>query len=530
MKKVTIGAAILAGTMMVSGHALAAGKTLVFCSEASPEGFDAALYSGGETIDASANQMFDGLVNFVVGSTDVEAGVAQSWSVSDDGLEVTFKLRPGVKFHSTKYFTPSRELNADDILFTFNRQRNENDPYYQAVDGKFLYFGWMDMGKLIKDIVKVDDLTVKFVLDHPEAPIVANLAMAFASIQSAEYAAKLVAEERLGDLSNKPIGTGPFKFIAYQKDATIRYTRNDDYWGKPANIENLIFSITTDPSVRYQKLKAGECDVIAYPLPADLAAIEADPNIALLSQEGLNVGYLGYNTEKKPFTDPKVRKALNHAMNKDVIKQVVFEGNARVATNPIPPTMWSYNTSVQDDAYDPELAKKLLAEAGYPDGFETDLWAMPVSRPYNPDARKMAELIQADWAAIGVKAEIVSYEWGEYRKRLRSGEHSTALNGWTGDNGDPDNFLRVLLGCAAADSTVSRWCDEAFEEQLQIALKSSDKEVRTQAYLKAQEIFKREAPWATIAHSIVFVPVNKRVTGYKVHPLSGNFFHIVDVK
>ena len=203
---------------------------------------------------------------------------------------------------------------------------------------------------------------------------------------------------------------------------------------------------------------------MAYPNPADLPAMAQDPAVTLMEQEGLNVGYLAFNTEKKPFDDARVRKALNMAINKPAIIEAVFQGAGEAAKNPMPPTMWSYNDAIQDDPYDPEAAKKLLAEAGVAD-LKTNLWAMPVQRPYNPNAKRMAELIQADWKAVGVEAEIVSYEWGEYLKRSKAGEHETVLLGWTADNGDPDNFLGVLLSCeAVGDTNRARWCNQEFDD------------------------------------------------------------------
>jgi dipeptide transport system substrate-binding protein len=217
------------------------------------------------------------------------------------------------------------------------------------------------------------------------------------------------------------------------------------------------------------------------------------------------------------------------AINKQNILDVVFKGAGSAAKNPIPPTMWSYNDDVVDYPYDPAAAKALLAEAGA-SGLKTNIWAMPVARPYNPNARRMAELIQADWAKIGVEAEIVSYEWGEYRKRIRAGEHDTALLGWTGDNGDPDNFMFVLLGCEAAKSNVARWCSTRFDALLRAAKKTSDQAERTKLYEDAQVVFKREAPWFTIAHSVQFRPVRKEVVGFKVHPLGSHIFKYVDLK
>ncbi|MFN3500495.1 MAG: ABC transporter substrate-binding protein, partial [Pannonibacter indicus] len=243
--------------------------------------------------------------------------------------------------------------------------------------------------------------TVKFVLTRPEAPMMANLAMDFASILSAEYADQLDKAGTRDQLNQQPIGTGPFAFVGYQKDAVIRYQAFADYWDGKQPADNLVFAITTDAAVRLQKLKAGECHVMPYPAPADIEAIKADANLQLMEQEGLNIGYLAYNTQVAPFDKPEVRKALNMAINKDAIIYGVFQGSGQKATNPIPPTMWSYNTSIQDDPYDPEAAKKMLEEAGVTD-LSMKVWAMPVQRPYNPNARRMAELIQADFDKIGV--------------------------------------------------------------------------------------------------------------------------------
>jgi dipeptide transport system substrate-binding protein len=225
----------------------------------------------------------------------------------------------------------------------------------------------------------------------------------------------------------------------------------------------------------------------------------------VLEQPGLNVGYLAYNTTKKPFDDVRVRKAINMAINKKAIIDAVYLTTGVAAKNPIPPTQWSYNDAIKDDPYDPAASKKLLADAGYPNGFATDLWAMPVQRPYNPNARRIAELIQADLAKVGVTAEIKSFEWGEYRKRMQAGEHQMGMLGWTGDNGDPDNFLATLLGCEAAKtggSNVAKFCYQPYEDLVQRAKTISGQPQRTELYKQAQVIFKEQAPWFTIAHAV----------------------------
>ncbi len=524
-------AAFCGASMLVMGAASVQAKTLVFCSEGSPEGFNPAFYTAGTTFDASSRAIYNRLVEFERGTTKIGPALAEKWEVSDDGLEYTFHLRKGVKFQTTKEFTPTRDFNADDVVFSFQRQLDKEHPYHKVSGGAYEYFNGMSMPDLLKDVVKVDDYTVKFVLNRPEAPMIANLGMDFASIFSAEYADKMLAAGSPEVIDQMPVGTGPFQLVAYQKDAVIRYKAHPDYWAGKALVDNLVFAITPDASVRYQKLKAGECHVMPYPNPADLEAMSKDADITLLEQEGLNVGYLAYNTMMAPFDNPKVRIALNKAINKEAILDAVFQGAGKVAKNPIPPTIWSYNDAVEDDSYDPAAAQKMLEEEGVT-GLKMNIWAMPVQRPYNPNARRMAELIQADFAKVGVEAEVVSYEWGEYLKRSKEKDRDGAvLLGWTGDNGDPDNFLAVLLGCdAVGGANRAMWCYQPFEDLIQKAKIVSDPAERTKLYEQAQVVFKEQAPWATIAHSIVFKPVRKEVVDFKIDPFGGHIFYGVDLK
>lgn len=510
----------------------ASAKTLVYCSEGSPENFSPSINTTGTSFDAT-EQIYDNIVKFERGGTKVIPGLAESWTISPDGLEYTFKLRKGVKWHANKNFKPSRDFNADDVMFMIERQWIESDPYFKVTSANHAYFGDMGMPKLLKSVDKVDEYTVKFTLNKPEAPFLSNLAMQWAGVQSKEYAIAMLKAGTPEKIDQEPVGTGAFMLVQYQKDAIIRYKAFPQYWAGKAKIDDLIFAITPDASVRWAKLQKGECHVMPYPNPADLPAMKKDANVTLLEQPGLNVGYLAYNTTKKPFDDVRVRKAVNMAINKQAIVDAVYLGTGIPATNPIPPTMWSYNKSIKDDAFDPVEAKKLLAAAGLPDGFTTDLWAMPVQRPYNPNAKRIAELMQADLAKVGIKAEIKSFEWGEYRKRMQSGEHQMGMLGWTGDNGDPDNFLNTLLGCDSAKSNgsnVAKFCYQPFEDLIKKAKVVTNLAERTKLYEKAQVIFKEQAPWFTIAHAVQIKPVRKEVIDFRLSPFGRHSFYGVDIK
>ncbi len=523
--------AVIAAALAVGGAAAEA-KTLVFCSEGSPENFNPMINTTGTTFDAN-RPVYNRLVQFKPGTSETTPGLAESWDVSSDGKTYTFHLRHNVKWHSNAMFKPTRPFNADDVVFSFERQWKDSNPYHKVSGGSYDYFGDMGMADLLDTIEKVDEYTVKFTLKMPNSPFVANMAMDFASIQSKEYADALTKAGKPELIDQQPIGTGPFEFVQYQQDATIRYRAFKDYWGPKPKVDTLVFSINKDAAVRLAKLRAGECQITDYPAPADLDSIKSDAKLQLLNQPGLNIGYVALNTTKKPFDDVRVRTAVNMAIDKKAILDAIYLGAGQPAKNLIPPTMWSYDNAITDFKYDPEAAKKMLAEAGYKDGFETDLWAMPVQRPYNPNGRRMAELIQADLAKIGVKANIVSYEWGEYRKRAQQGEHQMAELGWTGDNGDPDNFFVPLAGCDAAragGSNIAKWCNKDFNDLVKKAETISDQAERTKMYTQAQVIMHKEAPFVLVAHSVVYMPMEKSVTGYKMDPLGSHEFGSVDIK
>ncbi|MGL6241917.1 ABC transporter substrate-binding protein [Pseudomonas sp.] len=529
-----VGAGLLASAPFAQ-----AATNLVFCSEGSPAGFDPGQYTTGTDFDASAETMFNRLTQFERGGTAVIPGLATKWDISDDGLTYTFHLREGVKFHTTPYFKPTREFNADDVLFTFNRMINKDDPFRKAYPTEFPYFTDMAMDTNITKIDKVDDHTVKFTLKEVDAAFIQNMAMSFASVQSAEYAAQLLKEGKAADINQKPVGTGPFVFKSYQKDSNIRYTGNKDYW-KPEDvkIDNLIFAITTDPSVRIQKLKKNECQITLFPRPADLAALKADKTLKMPDQAGFNLGYIAYNVmdkvkgsnEPNPLANLKVRQALDMAVNKPEIIKSVYQGAGQLAVNAMPPTQWSYDTTIKDAPYNPEKAKELLKEAGVKEGTEIVLWAMPVQRPYNPNAKLMAEMLQSDWKKIGLNVKITSYEWGEYIKRSKGGENQAMIIGWSGDNGDPDNWLNVLFGCdSLSGNNFSKWCDKKFDGLVKEAKRTTDQGKRTELYQQAQHVLKDAVPMTPIAHSTVFQPMRDNVQDFKISPFGLNSFYGVSV-
>ncbi len=360
------------GALAVAGPFCRRRKTLVYCSEGSPENFNPQLYTSGTSVDASAVPVYNRLVDFKPGTTELVPSLAERWEVSDDGKVYTFHLRKGVKFQSNKSFTPTRDFNADDVIFSFMRQKDVNNPYHNVSNGSYSNFESLEFGSLITAIDKVDDHTVRFTLAHPEAPFVADLAWYFASILSAEYADAMLKAGTPEKVDMEPIGTGPFKLAQYQKDSRILFTAFADYWQGKAKIDRLVFSITPDASVRFAKMEKNECQVMPFPNPADLPRMKAnkenkDINL-LMSKAGLNTGFLAFNTQKPPLDNVKVRQALAMAINKPAIIDAVFHGTGTAAKNLLPPGVWSADSELKDYDYDPEKAKALLKEAGFASG------------------------------------------------------------------------------------------------------------------------------------------------------------------
>lgn len=506
-------------------------KTFIFCSEGSPSAFNPQIVADAPS-NVVANALYNRLVEFEPGVTGIVPRLVESWTISKDNLEYTFKLRKDVKFHKTSYFTPTRNLNADDVLFSFNRQRLKDHPYHAVSGGSYEYFKSMGMDQTIRDIQKIDNDTVKFVLNKPEASFLSNLAMEFSSILSAEYGDKLLKEKIPQQMDVEPVGTGPFVFQKYEKDSMIRFTANPDYFLGASALDKLVFVITPDASVRTQKVKTGECHMIAEPSPTDYEQFVNDKNLKVTSKPGMNIGFLAFNVTKKPFDQLLVRKAINYALNRQAYIDAIFMGFGVVAKSPLPPTVWGYDEHLSDYEYNPKRAKDVLREAGYPEGFTTELWALPVARPYNPNGKKMAEMMQADLAQVGIKAKIVTFDWPTYLAKTKNGEHAMVQLGWNSDNGDPDNFLYTLLSCDAVDngSNRARWCDEKFNDLVTQAKFTNDINKRVQLYRKAQQRFKEEAPWVTLDNSKIFRVMSKKVVGYKLDPLARDRFYGVDLR
>lgn len=496
---------------------------LVYCSEGSPEAFNPQLVTSGTTIDAISQQLYDRLLDIDPQSGELKPLLATHWQVNDSGTVYEFTLRSGVQFHQTEYFTPGRPFNSDDVIFTFNRIMDKNHPFHYQGGGNYPFFQSVDWANLVERVVATSDNTVRFELSRPDSSFLSNLATDFAAILSAEYGAAVLAQGQPGRIDSHPVGTGPFRFKEYQKDVLIRYYRHKNYWREQAKPEQLVFDIVPNNARRMAKLFTHECDVVAFPRVAELGLISQRPDVDVQESTSMNIGFWAFNTAKPPFDDARVRLALAMAINREAILQAVYFGYATAANSVLPPTSWAYNADLPELPFDQTQAKALLAEAGYANGFSMDIWAMPVQRLYNPNALKMAEMMQADLAQIGVRATIVSYEWNSFRRKLSNNEHDSVLIGWSADNADPDNFFRPLLSCSAAQTGTNRanWCDANFDRLISQALLTSDQKQRRSYYMAAQQYLAEQMPLLSIAHSQRFQALNSDISGIEINPYGG---------
>jgi len=517
-----------------------ASETLVFAIA-----LDAGDLNPGNTLGVKVvDNIFEGLVKYKAGTTNIEPCLATSWEISADGKEITFHLRKGVKFHD------GTDFNADAVVFSFARQYDPNHLYHQY--GKWCM--WRYMFSDIKMIKKIDDYTVKLVLKRPNASIMTSLAMIAVNIVSPTNAEKY----KEGAFKN-PCGTGPFKFVEWVKDDHITLEANEDYWRERASLDKLIFKVIPDSSARLMALEASEVQGMEYPNPADFDRINDNKDLVLMTQPGMNVGYLAMNTgygyidENKngihdldseplvktpgyfePLTKKKVRQAINMAIDKQSIVDNIYMGTAIKAKNGMPPFMLGYNNDIEDYPYDPARAKELLAEAGYPDGFEVTLYVMPVSRPYMFDPPKIGEAIQSYLAAVGIKAKFYQVDWANYLKELQAGKHQICLYGWIGDNGDPDNFMNISYATNGASIGVAGnlafYINDKAQELLSAAAATYDDEKREVYYQKSQEMIHEDAGWVYLVHSTQNMVFKNNVRGFILSPVGGEYFYPVWVE
>ena len=462
-------------------------------------------------------QIFEPLVRYRPDTTDIEPSLAMRWETSELGRTWTFHLRPNVLFHDG---TP---VDADAVVFSFERQRDSDHPFHR---NDFTY--WENTFRtIISSVERVDPLTVRIVLEKPYAPFLATLAMFPVAIVS-----PTAVKRWKDDFGRHPVGSGPFRFVEWSPGERITLEGNLQYWGGVPHIKSLVFATIADARQRLVALEGGAIEVAERLAPQDLQFVVLHPDLVLHRTDGLNIAYLAMNVKKPPFDNPLVRRAVNHAVNKQAIVKLVYQGLARAASSPLPPSFFGY---VADDPYpeSPKRAEQLLTEAGWQRDKHppVKLYVMSSPRAYMPSPLTVARIIQHNLADIGIEVELVVSEFDQHLRAVRNGEHDLCLLGWNADNGDPDNVLFTLFDSTHVEEgrarNVAFYTNPLVHGLLQWAQESQDRREREDYYRRVQRLIQQDAPWVPLAHSQLVIASKRKLEGLRVHPTNTVIYRLV---
>jgi peptide/nickel transport system substrate-binding protein len=445
------------------------------------------------------------LVTFPEESTQVVPGLAESWTIARDGLTYTFKLRKGIKFHDGTPF------DAEAVKFSIERQFNPEHPFNKL--GKYPFAGYF-FGN-VKAVEVVAEDTVQFILKEPRASFLTVLSAAPASIVSPTAVRKHGADYAL-----TPVGTGPFRYLSWDRGQRVVLEKNPSYWKFPVKLDRVIYRPIVEDQARLTELLTGSLDLIVGVPPDFVAQLEGNAKLGLQKQVGAHVWYLGINNQKKPLDDKRVRQALNYAVNKEAIVRDVLKGTGAVSAGPVLPNTWGADPGLKAYPYDPERAKKLLAEAGYPNGFTTTLW-VPESGSGMQSPVAMSTVIQSNLRAVGVNVTLQTMEWGAFLAKLRSKEQDLFALSWMAGAEDPDLVIYPLLHSSQWTPTGPNralYKNTRLDELLHQARVVTDQAKRAELYREAQRVLVDDPPWIFIDHEIQIAAFSRRVQGFKLHP------------
>jgi peptide/nickel transport system substrate-binding protein len=524
------------------------GGTLVFGAAGDPAMLDPAFGSDGETFRVS-RQIFEGLLGNELGGTEPVPELAEDWEVSDDGLEYTFALREGVKFHD------GTDFNAEAVCFNFDRWYNfeglATSPsasyYYQAVFGGFA--STPDTPSIYESCEATDENTAVITLTQVTSKFPAALALPSFSIQSPTALEEYNADEVSGSEDaltyseyalEHPVGTGPFKFDSWDRgNGEVTIVRNDDYWGEPALLDEVIFRTISDGNTRRQELEAGSIDGYDFVAPADYDTL-GDAGFQVLPRDPFNILYLGFNGGNVPNTqanpalqDERVRQAIAYAINREEIVTSLLPDGAEVATQFMPPTVDGWADDVTTYEYDPDRARQLLAEAGQENLTLRFFYPTDVSRPYLPDPAAMFQVISQDLTDVGITIEPTALPWNpDYLNAVQAGQADIHLLGWTGDYNDAYNFIGTFFAEASNNQASAEFgafsAPEIFEA-LATADAEPDPANRTEQYQEANRLIMDYLPGVPISHSPPALVVAENVQGLEPSPLTAEVFSTVSL-
>ncbi|MCW9710221.1 ABC transporter substrate-binding protein [Avibacterium sp. 21-586] len=544
-KIITHGISILVGLISLSSHAapripdILTENGLIYCTQANGLSFNPQTSDAGTSMNVVTEQIYNKLFEIKNNSANVEPVLARNYSLSDDGKTITINLRKGVKFHQTDWFTPTRDFNAEDVVFSLNRVLGHNtalpnletamdytNPQYrifheQARKVRFPYFESIKLREKIQSVIATAPDQVQIHLYQPDASIISHLASQYAIIFSQEYALQLNADDNLSQLDTLPVGTGPYKLKNFIHNQYVRLVRNDDYWRKKGKIEHVIIDLSTDRTGRLIKFLNGECQITSSPDVRQLGILKQfNERYYLKSTEGVNLSYLAFNFLKPTMNNLYLRRAISQGIDRRKIIHRIYHNTASVANNIIPNISWAATVNTPDFAYDynPQAAKAFLQDKH----LKLIMWVLNEEQVYNPSPIKMAELIKQDLAKVGVEVSIRPVTRTYLIEQLKNGseDYDLILTGWLAGNLDPDSFMRPILSCGTLNdiTNLSNWCYQPFEQAMNSALNTSTLRNRRYYYNIAQEIILSELPIIPVANVKRMLIANSRVKGLELAP------------
>ncbi len=497
----------------------------VYCVNDVLNTFNPQMARSGLMVDTLAAQMYDRLLGVDPYTYRLVPELAQRWEVADNGSTYRFTLRRDVPFQQTQWFTPTRMMNADDVLFSFQRMLDKKHPFHDINGGEYPYFDSLQLADSVQSIRKLGEYSVEIRLNSPDASFLWHLATHYAPILSAEYAHQLTQIDRREQIDRQPVGTGPYRLDEYRYGQYVRLKRNDDYWRGQPRMEQVVIDLGSGGTGRLSKLLTGECDVLAYPAASQLSILRNDPRLRLSLRSGMNVAYLAFNVRKPPLDDSRVRHAIALAINNVRLMQSIYYGTAETASSILPRASWAFDNEARVTEYNPEKARQQLKELGI-HNLQLQLWVPSGSQSYNPSPVKTAELIQADLAQVGINVTVVPVEGRFQEARLMEMNHDLTLAGWATDSNDPDSVFRPLLSCAAirSQTNYAHWCDPGFDQVLQDALSSQQLSRRIEHYKSANHILSEQLPVLPLASSLRMQAYRYDMRGLVLSPFGNASF------
>ncbi|MGQ4647060.1 ABC transporter substrate-binding protein [Lyngbya aestuarii] len=504
--------------------AVAPTGALVYGSVGQPVNLEPGNITDGNSIIVQ-RQIYNYLVDFKPGTTDLQPSLAKEWTASEDGKTWTFKLQEGVKFHD------GTDFNAEAVKFNIERWWDPQSEFGYRDAGKIyeiwgqLFGGYKGTPEsLLQEVVTQDEFTIKFVLKQPFAGFPSAMASGYFGIASPEAIKQAGAQ--YGTPSSLAVGTGPFIFQEWRTDDRIVLEKNPNYW-KPnlPKSEQLVVRFIKDPAARLAQLRAGTIDFTVDLTPDQLAEIKSDSNLESVLRPSFNVGYLALNPSYEPLAKPEVRQAIAIAINYKEIVKAFWNELGKNDAHFTPPSLQEFQSAqVTGYQYNPERAKQVIAAAGYPNGFDLELFYMPVSRPYFPNPKPIAEAFAAELSAIGINVNLQTKDWAAYLEdRNKPPGYQAFMLGWTGDYGDPDNFYYPHFG-PGATLDLGGWKNETLLELLNEGRVTKKQAERSKIYAKVDEIVAQEAVRLPIVHSQPLLAKRKYLKGWNPSPLGSEVF------